>query len=310
MDVDMDMTAVTEEQAGARRRALLMVNRKARSADTSLDDAIALLSESGVALREVEFPGPDRLAAVIRENADSTDCVIIGGDGTLNTAASGLIETGLPLGILPLGTANDLARTLEIAPNPMAAARIIAEGRTRTLDLGMVNGRYFWNVASIGLSADLAKEITAETKRRWGKLGYGIAALRLLKRMRPFTAEITHDGVTERVKTVQVAVGNGRHYGGGMIVEASADLDDGLLHFYSLEIDHWWKLLALYPAFRRGRHGAWRDVRAFECTEIEIRTKRQRSINTDGELTECTPARFRILPKSVRVYAPVPVGTP
>ena len=76
--------------------------------------------------------------------------------------------------------------------------------------------------ASIGLSADLAKEITSETKKRWGKLGYGIAAIRLLARMRPFTAEITHDGVTERVKTVQIAVGNGRHYGGGMIVEASA----------------------------------------------------------------------------------------
>ena len=250
----MDMSAGLEKLAGSRRRALIMINRKARSAATSLDEAIALLGDSGITVREEAFPSPDQLVDVIQRNADTIDCVIIGGgDGTLNAAAPALVETGLPLGILPLGTANDLARTLEIAPDPVAAARIIATGPTRRLDLGEVNGRLFWNVASIGLSADLAKEITSETKKRWGKLGYGIAAIRLLVRMRPFTADITHDGVTERVKTVQIAVGNGRHYGGGMIVQASADLDDGLLHLYSLEIDHWWKLLALLPAFRLGR---------------------------------------------------------
>ena len=110
--------------------------------------------------------------------------------------------------------------------------------------------------------------------------------------------------MTERVRAVQITVGNGRHYGGGMIVEVLTDLDDGLLHLYSLEVDHWWKLLALYPAFRLGRHGTWQDVRAFECNEIEIRTCRRRNINTDGELTECTPARFRVHPKAIAVYAP------
>ena len=301
----MDRSIGVEQLAGSRRRALIMINRKARSAATSLDEAIALLGDSGITVREEALPSPDQLVDVIQRHADTIDCVIIGGgDGTLNAAAPALVETGLPLGILPLGTANDLARTLEIAPDPVAAARIIAAGSTRSLDLGEVNGKLFWNVASIGLSADLAKEITSETKKRWGKLGYGIAAIRLLARMRPFTAEIIHDGVTERVKTVQVAVGNGRHYGGGMIVEASADLDDGLLHFYSLEIDHWWKLLALFPAFRLGTHGKWRDVRAFECTEVEIRTRKRRNINTDGELTECTPARFQVRPRAIKVYAP------
>jgi len=227
----MDMSADMERRVGSRRRALLMVNRKARAADTSLNEAVGLLSKSGIAVQQEKFPPPDQLVDVIRHNFGAIDCVIIGGgDGTLNAAAPALVKTGLPLGILPLGTANDLARTLEIPSDPIAAAQVIAAGHTRTVDLGEVNGRLFWNVASIGLSADLAREITSETKKRWGKLGYGIAAIRLLVRMRPFTADITHDGVTERVKTVQIAVGNGRHYGGGMIVQASADLDDGLLH--------------------------------------------------------------------------------
>ena len=230
--------------------------------------------------------------------------IIGGGDGTLNAAAPALVKTGLPLGILPLGTANDLARTLEIPRTRWPRRRSSPRAHTRTLDLGEVNGRLFWNVASIGLSADLAREITSETKKRWGKLGYGIAAIRLLVRMRPFTADITHDGVTERVKTVQVAVGNGRHYGGGMIVQASADLDDGLLHLVQPGSRSLVEAAGAYPAFRLGRHGEWRDVRAFECTEVEIRTRRRRSINTDGELTECTPARFRVRPKAIKVYAP------
>ena len=83
-------------------------------------------------------------------------------------------------------------------------------------------------------------------------LGYAVAAVRVLRRVRPFTVTIEHDGVVEKVTTIQVSVGNGRHYGGGMTVEESAAVDDGKLDFYSLEINHWWRLLALLPALRRG----------------------------------------------------------
>ena len=167
-----------------------------------------------------ERPLPD----AIRELAKNYDCVIVGGgDGTLNAAAPALIETGLPLGILPLGTANDLARTLGIDPNPVAAAGLIVAGNLRPIDLGEVNGHPFFNVASIGFSAELAQELTAEAKRKWGVVGYAIAALRLLMRTTPFTAFIDHDGTTETIRTVQVSAGNGRHYGGGMTVESTAE---------------------------------------------------------------------------------------
>jgi YegS/Rv2252/BmrU family lipid kinase len=232
--------------------------------------------------------------------------IVGGGDGTLNCTAPALVETGLPLGILPLGTANDLARTLGISPDPIAAAEIIVAGHERPIDLGEVNGHPFFNVASIGFSAELARELTSEMKRRFGKLGYAFASARLLARMRPFTAFLEYDGRTERVRTLQIAVGNGRHYGGGMTVEASAQPDDGMFHVYSLELDHWWRLIALVPWLRAGTHGTWRDVRAFTTSEITVRTRRTRSVNTDGELTSATPAVFKILPGAVRVYAPRP----
>jgi diacylglycerol kinase (ATP) len=103
---------------------------------------------------------------------------------------------------------------------------------------------------------------------------------------------------------VQVTVGNGRHYGGGMTVAATAALDDGLLHGYSLEVRHGWQLLALAPALRHGRYEAWRAVRSFACRELEVRTRRPRPVNADGEIITTTPARFRVHPRAVRVYAP------
>jgi diacylglycerol kinase family enzyme len=91
-----------------------------------------------------------------------------------------------------------------------------------------------------------------------------------------------------------------------MTVDATAQPDDGVFHVYSLELDHWWRLVALVPWLRRGTHGSWRDVRAFTTSEITVRTRRARSVNTDGELTSATPAVFKILPGAVRVYAPRP----
>ena len=288
---------------GRARRALLLVNGKARSGGTSLDAIRGILREGGLDLVEPETNRDCH--ETIARHAASVDLVVLGGgDGTMNAAAPALVETGLPFGILPLGTANDLARSLGLPLEPEAAARIIPSAPEKAIDLGWVNGHYYFNVASIGFSADLAGELTAEAKKAWGTVGYAIAAFRLLRRARPFTVTIEHDGTTERVTTIQASVGNGRHYGGGMTVQEDATVDDGKLDFYSLEVAHWWRLVALLPALRRGTHGQAEDVRAFETTELKLSTRKPRAVNTDGELTTWTPAHFKVVPKAVRVLAP------
>lgn len=108
---------------------------------------------------------------LIEHYADRVDSVIVGGgDGSLNAAASGLVATGLPLGVLPLGTANDFARTLGIPFDLKNAISVIVAGHRRAVDLGKVNGHLFFNVSSIGFSAALARELTAESKNAGERL--------------------------------------------------------------------------------------------------------------------------------------------
>lgn len=289
------------------KRALVLLNARARSGgDGSVAPALDVLRRAGMILVEPERDErPFR--EIIGEYVSQVDLVVLGGgDGTLRASAAALMEADLPLGVLPLGTANDLARTLTIPTDLSAAAAVIVEGHLRAVDLGEVNGHQFFNVASIGFSVDLARSLTAEAKKRWGKLGYAIAAFKLLRQSRPFSVEIEHDGVTERVRTVQVSVGNGRFYGGGMAVAADAAPDDGLLDVYSLEVDHWWELVALAPSLRRGTQGRWKKVRTFQTTNLSLSTRRPHDVNADGDLSSKTPASFRIHRKALRVFVPNP----
>ena len=106
------------------------------------------------------------------------------------------------------------------------------------------------------------------------------------------------------MKTFQIAVGNGRHYGGGNVIEANAEIDDGHLDLYSLEMNRVWKLAGMLRSFRSGTHGAWKEVRTARSDEFEIETKRPMPINTDGEIVTSTPAKFLVHPEAITVLAP------
>jgi YegS/Rv2252/BmrU family lipid kinase len=287
-------------------RALLLVNRHAREGEKRLPDAIHYLEQLGFNLIQESVESPHELAEIIQRYQNKVDVVIVGGgDGTLNAAVDGLVNTDLPLGILPLGTANDLARTLGIPNSLPEACKIIATGQARRIDLGLVNNKYFFNVASLGLSVKITQRLTKEAKRRWGVLAYAVTAIKVIWESRPFTAEIRFDGKSILVKTVQIAVGNGRYYGGGMAVVHDATIDDQRLDLYSLEIKHWWQIIPLLPAMRGGRHINSQYVRALAGKEFEIYTRKPRPINTDGEITRYTPASFRVIPKAIAVLVPM-----
>jgi diacylglycerol kinase (ATP) len=284
----------------------MLVNPNSRRGTAALDPAVDRLRQGGVDAVIERFATPDEVSADIARRRHEADLVIVcGGDGTINSAAKGVLETGLPMGILPMGTANDLARTLAIPDDLLRAADVIVAGHTSRVDLGEVNGHPFFNVASMGLSADLARGLTPEVKRRWGKLGYGLAALKVAMRAQRFRAEIISDSGKVSVKTLQIAVGNGVHYGGGTVIHADATIEDGHLDLYSLELRNVWKFGLMLGAFRRGEHGAWDEVRTAKSTEFDIRTSEPMPINTDGDIVTQTPAHFLIRPAAVTVFSPV-----
>jgi diacylglycerol kinase (ATP) len=287
------------------QRALLLVNRQARRGQEALAQAIEHLQAKGLDLLEESSAKPEELSDLIRNYRDRVDLVIVGGgDGTLNAVTEGLVDTQLPLGVLPLGTANDLARTLGIPTDLNQACEIITQGNLQRIDLGWVNGKYFFNVASLGLSVQITQQLTTEVKRRWGVLAYLATAIGVIRQSRPFLAEIACQEQTIQVRTVQVAVGNGRHYGGGMTVVEDAAIDDNRLDLYSLELRHWWQIIPLLPAMRGGQHVNSSYVRALAGKEFTVRTRKPRPINTDGEITTYTPATFRVVPKALSVLVP------
>jgi diacylglycerol kinase (ATP) len=287
------------------RRALLLINPKARLGGDCDNTFREQLQQAGLEVICDKHDNESISQAIVRHRGDIDLVIVGGGDGTLNDAIAGLIETRLPLGIIPLGTANDLARTLELPTDPAAACDVIIHGAPKAIDVGEANGHCFFNVASLGLSVDITLGLDAEAKRRYGVFAYLFTAFQTTFRVRPFHAEIRTPTETFRVHTVQIAVGNGRYYGGGMTVAEDATIDDGLLDLYSVEVNHWWKVFWLTPAIMRGQQerAAW--IRTLRSTSFEVITRRRRAVNTDGELSTYAPVKFRVLPKAVQVIVPI-----
>ncbi|MFL5328114.1 MAG: lipid kinase [Gemmataceae bacterium] len=292
------------------RRAIVILNHTARNA--GVHKLLAKLGAIGWTFVDPHAARPPEIAKAIRERQPDVEAVIVaGGDGTCSAAADALVESQLPMGLLPYGTANDLARTLNIPLDPAAAMDVIVAGSTRRIDLGWVNGKYFFNAASLGLAVKITRQLRREHKSRWGVFAYAIAASKMLIKARPFRAEIIAGDQSWRVKTVQIAIGNGRHYGGGMTIHEDARIDDGLLDLHSLEVKNWWQLLPLVPALRHGTTEKSARIRTLRGTEFTIRpVHHQRTISADGELVGHTPATFRVVPQCLSVFAPVsPQGT-
>ena len=287
------------------RRALVLLNPRARQGTAGVDAQLARLEASGFRLSRETVDDPDGIPERIRRHEGRVDLIIVGGgDGTVSAALPGLLEAGVPLGLLPLGTANNLARTLGIPTRLDKAADLIAAGRTRRIDVGRVNDRPFLTVASLGLSVRITEELTARTKKRWGPLAYAVTALRSLRDPGDLHAEIECDGTVLRERAVQIVVGNGRYYGSGLAVAEDASIDDGRLDLYVIRPQPRWRMLLLAPALRAGRQGKRRDVVAHVARQVRITTRSPEEIDVDGEIGTATPALFTVMEGALEVFAP------
>lgn len=237
-----------------------------------------------------------------RHAARAVRIIIGGGDGTMRSAAGALIEAARPVGILPLGTANDLARSLSIPVTPRGAAQVIRAGHTRAIDVALVNGRHFFNAAQLGLGATVKKQLSPRLNRLLGPLVYALGAWDAMRRMRPFDVSVRVDGQESQFESIHVTVGNGVRFGGGTPVAPDARLDDGRLDLLTVDPVPPWQLAVLAAAVRAGRHHSVQHLHLRRGARMHIETSRDLRITADGEEVSRTPADFSILPKAVSVY--------
>ena len=286
--------------------ALLFVNPHSRSGRDLKRSAVECLAARGVEILDASDLPPKSLPAIVRDNHNHIDRVIVGGgDGTVNRLLEVLLEINLPVGILPLGTANDLAATLHIPQSLEDACTIAASDNVRRIDLGRVNGKHFVNEGSLGLSNQIVRNLDPTLKKHFGILAIASNFARVVRRARRFRAHLRCDDKTYDVRTMQITVGNGERFG-GFIKSNDADISDHRLDLYSLEVSGIGEFVKLIPALVRGRYEDIPGVRLEHGSEIEVQTSRPRPIYTDGELATTTPALFRLIPSALSVFTPPP----
>lgn len=286
-------------------RALVLINAGARRGQDSATAAVEQLRSLGVDVVQTATGHLDDWPQLIETCANRVDCVVIGGgDGTLGYLVSSLLHHDLTLGILPLGTANDFARTLDYPAGLVQACRTVAEGVDHRVDVGQVNDVYFLNVASIGL-AERARRYRSDKAKRWfGSLGYASNLYAAFRDTRPFHARVTCDGKEQALHSIQIAIGNGRYFGGGIAIAEKATIDDGMLDLISLEPQSVGEMIRMLPALLRGPAHSDQRVQLLKGKRMRIETRHRRSINTDGEVRTHTPAEFRVHPKALTVRVP------
>jgi YegS/Rv2252/BmrU family lipid kinase len=301
-----------------RPRTVLVVNAAARSGEA--ERARAALARRRVALAAIhEVRDPKLLRAVVRrELARGADRVVVGGgDGTVSCAAGVLAGTRAVLGVLPLGTANDFARSLGIPKDLGRAAAIVAAGRVRRVDVGRAGRRAFLNAASVGVSSALTRRLHPALKRSAGALAYPVAGI-AAARERPFRARIAWDGEAMELRALQIVVGNGRYHGGGRLVAPRARIDDRALDLYVVAAPsrrgagaggrlRELAALARYAArLLRGRHVEDPAVLHAQAGRVLVETLPPLEIDADGEVAGTTPVEFRVEPAALRVLGPRP----
>lgn len=272
--------------------------------DRTVAAVAARLRSAGFAVRELVGVDAAASARLAREavGVGVDGLVVCGGDGMVNLAAQALAGTSVPLGIVPMGTGNDTARSLGLpVKDPLAAADVVVAGRTRAIDLARSGDRYFVTVLAAGFDAAVNERANEMTWPK-GNLKYSLAILAVLKAFRPITYTLDLDGETRTVEGMLVSVGNGDSMGGGLRVTHGAELDDGLLDVVLFTSVPRRELLTTYPKLFSGghtRHPAYQRHRVRRVTVAAPGVVAY----ADGERFGALPLTVEVVPGALTVFA-------
>ncbi len=298
------------------REAVLVGSPDAGSAD-GLDRAKAAMRAAGLEIiAEITVDEAERLQDFL-ELENRPIFVAAGGDGTVGAVADWIAGSGALLAILPLGTSNDVARSLGIPLDPQAAARVLTEGAARTIDAGRLavpgqRPRHFVHAATVGLNVHFAELATSSSlRRRFGRFTYAVAATRALRDHKPFECELHYEDHVERLTLAQLSIVNAPVFGGSLDLRVpTAQVDDRQLMVIAVEQESIAKLLfgAALTVLGDRRHAG--GVHALRVSNLRVHVDRALDVALDGEITATLPADFEVAPDALRVITPLEPDLP
>lgn len=233
--------------------------------------------------------------------------VVISGDGLLGAIGGAMAGAETPLGVVPGGRGNDLARVLGIPNDPVEAVSVLAAGQTRRIDVGEANGRRFLGIVSVGFDSECNHRAN-EVKWLRGSLSYTYSAVRTLIGWRAARFTIRVGEERERFSGYFVSVANNKAYGGGMLVAPDASLDDGEFDIVTIRDHNRLRFLANLPKVFKGTHVNEDEVRVFRASQLELTASRPFPVYADGEHLTELPVTVRVLPRALSVLVPATVG--
>jgi YegS/Rv2252/BmrU family lipid kinase len=233
--------------------------------------------------------------------------VVISGDGLIGAVGGAMAGAETPLGIVPGGRGNDLARVLGIPEDPAGAVAVLTAGDVRRIDVGEANGKRFLGIVSVGFDSE-ANRLANETGFMRGNLVYAYAALRTLLTWKPGRFTVRVDDERVRFTGYSVSVANSRAFGGGMYIAPDAELDDGEFDIVTVGEVGKLRFVGNLPKVFKGTHVNEDEVRVFRAPHLELTASRPFPVYADGEHIADLPASLRILPRALSVLAPPAVG--
>ncbi len=229
--------------------------------------------------------------------------VVAGGDGSLTSIVGYFAHQDAVLGVLPFGTGNSFAKSLGIAPSVEQAVDVIAGGKMMRVDLGIVNGTYFANFATIGLSSKIARSTPAALKKVFGPAAYVLAGIGPTATSNAFEAKLRWEHRKQTVCTHQLIVANGRYYGFTPLLP-DATITDGTLSVFTTNGLSRWDVARMFIALARGDQTSLTNAEYFSTKEITIKNKPKQYLDIDGEALGSSPPHFSLARAALKVMVP------
>jgi YegS/Rv2252/BmrU family lipid kinase len=287
------------------KQAILVVNTASRIGADAFDQAREKLIAAGVELLAAKaVKNPKTMGRQVKTAIKKAPMVIVGGgDGSLSSSVNLFLGTDTVLGVLPLGTANSFARTLEIPLDLDGAIDVIANGHGRSVDVGCINGDYFLNAAALGLAPMVAETVPHGLKRKLGRLGYLIWAGWSAASFKAFRLKVDDGRRTHRMWATEVRIANGRFHGGMELIE-SADVESGQIVVQAVRGRSVAKLGWSYLASAMKLQARHVTTREFRGRKLLVSTRPPLSVSIDGEVAATTPLEVSVVHDAVTVAAP------